>query len=255
MSATSETGVPELSDAAIWQQVEFGSYGADLPLWVELAEAAGGPVLELGAGAGRVSLHLAGHGHEVIALERDPELAAELPRAAERAGAKLSVVDLDLASPADLRLPAEPSLVIGPLHVIQVLDGASRPALLARLRELVAPGATIALTVVDESTLLSAGASATQILPDMREIDGWVFSSEPLWVQVGDDALNVRRIRQRVSPEGAVEKAVHDELLMRVSPERLELEAEDVGLTPVGHRQISSGPNEADSVAVLLEAR
>ena len=24
----------------VWQEVEFGSYGADLPLWVELAEAA-----------------------------------------------------------------------------------------------------------------------------------------------------------------------------------------------------------------------
>ena len=60
----------EISEAAAWQQVEFGSYAADLPLWVELAGQAEGPVLELGAGSGRVALHLAGHGHEVIALER-----------------------------------------------------------------------------------------------------------------------------------------------------------------------------------------
>ncbi|MDX6606935.1 MAG: hypothetical protein QOD14_1475, partial [Solirubrobacterales bacterium] len=67
---------------AIWQEVEFGSYGADLPLWVELAEATDGPVAELGAGAGRVALHLAGHGHEVIAVERDADLASELDRLA-----------------------------------------------------------------------------------------------------------------------------------------------------------------------------
>ena len=60
-----------------------------------------------------------------------------------------------------------------------------RRAWLARLRELMAPGGTLALTVVDESTLLSTGTASTQILPDMRELEGWVYSSEPLWVQVG----------------------------------------------------------------------
>ncbi len=30
---------------SIWQEVEFGSYEADLPLWEELASACDGPVL------------------------------------------------------------------------------------------------------------------------------------------------------------------------------------------------------------------
>ena len=79
----------------------------------------------------------------------------------------------------------------GRFTVIQELDGAARPALLAPPRR--ADGARrrrIALTVVDETTLLSAGAASTQILPDMRELDGWVYSSEPLWVQVGDDGAH-----------------------------------------------------------------
>ncbi len=116
-----------------------------------------------------------------------------------------------------------------------------------------APGGTIALTVVDETTLLSSGAAATQILPDMRELDGWVYSSEPLWVQVGDEVLTIRRLRERVSPEGDIERTVHDDLLHRVSPDRLELEAEEAGLRSAGRRQISSGPNEADSTVVLIE--
>jgi precorrin-6B methylase 2 len=239
---------------AIWQEVEFGGYGADLPLWVELAEAAGDPILELGAGAGRVSLHLAGHGYEVIAIEREPELAAELERIAEQRGVSLSVVAGDLAAPSELRLPARPRLAIGPLHVIQVLDQDARPSLLARLRELMTPGGIVALTLVDESTLLSAGAASSQILPEMRELEGWVYSSEPLWVQVGDQALTVRRLRESVSPEGAMERAVSDDILLRVDAGTLEGEAEEAGFRPAGRRQISSGKNEADSIAVLLEA-
>jgi precorrin-6B methylase 2 len=243
-----------MTATAIWQEVEFGGYGADLPLWVELAEAAGGPILELGAGAGRVSLHLAGHGYEVIAVEREPELAADLERTAERRGVSLSVIAGDLAAPSELRLPTPPALAIGPLHVIQILDEGARPPLLTRLRELMAPGGTLALTLVDESTLISAGAASTQILPEMRELEGWVYSSEPLWVQVGDQALTIRRLRECVSPEGNMKRAVNDETLHRVDAGALEREAEEAGFRPAGRRQISSGENEADSIAVLLEA-
>jgi precorrin-6B methylase 2 len=237
---------------AIWQEVEFGSYGADLPVWVELATEADGPIAELGAGAGRVSLHLAGHGHEVLAVERDLELIRELEELAEERHASLSVVAGDLASPADLRLPIRPALAIGPLHLIQIVDATARPALLSRLRELLAPGGILALTVVDESTLLSSGAASTQILPDMRELDGWVYSSEPLWVQVGDEALTVRRLRETVSPEGGMERDIHDEVLHRIDAETLEREGADAGFRPAGRRQISSGENEADSTVVLL---
>jgi predicted O-methyltransferase YrrM len=253
MSSARNTGAAALEEAAIWQQVEFGSYEADLPLWRELAESAAGPVLELGAGAGRVSLELAAGGRQLIAVERDSVVAAQLDTLAEERGLSISVVVADLESPAELRLPSRPDLAIGPLHLIQELDGAGRPALLGRLAELMAPGATIALTVVDESTLLSSGTAATQILPDMRELDGWVYSSEPLWVQVGDEALHVRRLRERVSPDGEMERTVHDDLLYRVSPDRLELEGKEAGLRRAGRRQISSGPDEADSAVVLLE--
>jgi precorrin-6B methylase 2 len=253
MSQSEKTGDPALEEVAIWQEVEFGSYTADLPLWRELAEAAEGPVLELGAGAGRVTIHLAGQGANLIPVERDAGLAAQLEASAAERGISVTMVVADLDAPGELSPPGRPALAIGPLHVIQIVNGDARPALLGRLREVMAPGGTIALTLVDESTLLSVGAAATQILPDMREIDGWVYSSEPLWVQVGDEVLTVRRLRERVSPEGRMERTVQDDLLHRVSPDRLETEAEAVGLRPAGRRQISSGPNEADSSVVLLE--
>jgi SAM-dependent methyltransferase len=248
----SDVRAPEV---AIWQEVEYGSYGADLPLWRELAAAHGGPVLELGAGAGRVGLDLAGDGIEVIAVDRDPELAAELERRAERAGAPLTVQVADLSSPAGLTLPSPPRLAIAPLHLLQEIAGAERRALLGALPRLLAPGGVLAATLVDESSLLNQGIAQSKILPDIREIGDWVYSSEPLWVQVGEESMKVRRVRERVSPEGEIERMVHDEVLERVSPEQLEEELREAGLHPGGRRTIEAGPNEADSVLVLGEAR
>ena len=67
-----------------WHDVEHGSYDADLPLWRQLADATGGPVLDLGAGTGRVSVDLAAQGHDVVALDSDPELLAELVSSGNR---------------------------------------------------------------------------------------------------------------------------------------------------------------------------
>jgi hypothetical protein len=72
---------------------------------------------------------------------------------------------------------------------------------------------------------------------------------------VGDDRLTVRRLRQRVAPDGAIERTVHDEVLHRLDPAALEDEAAAAGLVPRDRRPIPSGPAEADSIAVIVEAR
>ena len=112
----------------------------------------------------------------------------------------------------------------------------------------------MALTLVDESTLLSAGAASTQILPDMRELDGWVYSSEPLWVQVGDEALTVRRLRERVSPTARSSGRSTTRSSHRVSPEASSARPSERASSRSGRRPISSGRDEADSIVVLLGA-
>src|SRR6185312_13863028 len=62
----------------VWHDVECGSYVEDLPLWRSLAAEYGDPVLDVGAGTGRVTLDLARSGYRVTALDRDPALLAAL---------------------------------------------------------------------------------------------------------------------------------------------------------------------------------
>jgi SAM-dependent methyltransferase len=242
------------SELAIWQDVEFGSYAADLPLWRELASAAAGTVLELGAGSGRVALALAREGLEVIAIEGEPELAEELR--ARAAGLPVTVITADITAldglPGD-RGAAGARLAIAPLQVIQLLTDHERASLLALLATGLRSGERCAFALVDEATLAPAEAIA-QPRPEMREIEGWVYSSEPLWVQVSDQVLRMRRLRERVAPGGDLVRRVHDDVLRRLSAGQLEAEAEAAGLRPAGRRAIASGADEAGSITVVLEA-
>ena len=68
--------------SVIWHDVECGGYAQDLSLWRSLAADHGDPILDVGAGTGRIALDLARRGHEVFALDHDPALVAELARRA-----------------------------------------------------------------------------------------------------------------------------------------------------------------------------
>ena len=82
---------------AIWHDVECGAYAADLATWVELAAAAAGPVLELGAGdRPRRAQPRRARGIEVVALDRSRELARRARRAsAAAAGLEIETVRAD----------------------------------------------------------------------------------------------------------------------------------------------------------------
>ena len=70
----------------LWHDLECGDYAEDLPLWRALADEAGGSVLDIGAGTGRVTLDLAAGGVPVVALDADASLLEALAqRGAARA--------------------------------------------------------------------------------------------------------------------------------------------------------------------------
>jgi SAM-dependent methyltransferase len=126
----------------IWHDLECGSYRADLPLWRELAAAqSAGPILEIGAGTGRVTLDLARRGHAIVALERDHELASELSRRSH--GLPVEVICADAC---DFDLGARVSLCIAAMQTVQLLE--DRPAFLRCAHAVLTAGGVLALALL-----------------------------------------------------------------------------------------------------------
>jgi SAM-dependent methyltransferase len=241
-------------DGVAWHDAECGAYGADLSLWEELTAPEGGPVLELGAGTGRVAIHLARAGREVIAVERNPELAAELDHRARDARVDPVVIAADIRELRAEALARPPAQVIAPMHVVQTVDREERRQLIEASARLLGPGGVLALAVLDEAHLVSLADGEPVLYPDIREIDGWVFSSEPLWVQLTEATITARRLRRRVAPDGELDTSVHDVVLFRTRPDELTGIGAELGLRPRQHRRIETSGVESDSIVVVLEA-
>lgn len=233
-------------DPVLWHEVECGSFAADLPVWRALAAEAGGPILELGAGTGRVSLALAADGHEVTAVEPDPALAARLrDRATPHPG--LAVAEAD-ALTLDLHRPF--ALIAGAMQLIQLFDRDDRARLLRAAASHLSPGGRLALAIV-ESAAVAAGSPEAP-LPDMREHDGWVLASRPLWVTVEDGLITVTREREAVAPSGEVTRTVHRDVLHALSREELADEAQSAGLAIASGRAVETQGEAEPTIVVLM---
>jgi SAM-dependent methyltransferase len=237
---------PAPADAVIWHDAECGSYAADLSLWEELAEGAGGTVAELGCGTGRVALHLARRGHQVVGVELDPELAATLEERGR--GLALQTVVADARS---FELPDPAGLVLATMQFLQLLpDSDDRVRCLHRVAEQLLPGGRFAAAIVEA---MPEPDDSPPPLPDVREVDGWVYSSLPIDAMVGPDAIVVRRLRQTVSPAGELDEEPNEIRLATFSADRLQLEAEAVGLTPVERRWIEQTDVHVGSLVSIFE--
>jgi SAM-dependent methyltransferase len=233
---------------AIWHDVECGSYEADLPLWEELAERRGGPVLELGCGTGRVTLHLARRDHRVIGLDQDHELILEL---VDRA-ADLPVQPL-CANALDFELEEPVALVLAPMQFLQLLRSPeSRLRCLRRIAASLQPQGLLAAAILARPPAMPVDALPP--LPDVQEVDGWIYSSLPTVVAgVMGGQILLRRLRQTVSPEGTLSEETDEVRLLMVEADDLEAEARSVGFAPAGRRVISETEAHVGSTVVLLE--
>ena len=177
-------------------------YAADLPLWRELAAGGGGPVLDVGAGTGRVTLDLAGTARGPRARRRpracSPRCAsAPRPRPGgddARRPTRATSTSATCASP----------LILVPMQTVQLLEGGTA----ARLPGLRAPapraGRPARCAIADALDAFDE-AQIDVPVPDMHEVDGVVYASRPVAVATTATAWHRahprdRRRRRRATP-------------------------------------------------------
>jgi SAM-dependent methyltransferase len=227
----------------IWHDVENGSYAADLELWRELAGHAGGPILDLGAGTGRVARDLQAAGHEIHALDSEPELLAALRERAP--GVTTISADARTFSAAERF-----ALILAPMQLVQILGGPdARRAMLDRVHAHLLPGGRFAAAIANPYEAV-AEEDRSPPYPDMIEHDGWVYSSQPVMVREQGGQVIVERHRQAVAPDGTLDEQTAPFALDVIDPGELEAEARAAGLVPVTRHLIPETDDHIGSVVI-----
>ena len=197
-------------------------------MWRALAAREPGPILDVGAGTGRVALDLAAAGHDVTALDHDADLLAELERRAGDLPVTTVVADAQAFTGGPF------GLILVPMQTLQLLD--DRAAFWRCARAALKPGGLVAVAVADE--LVAFDDPDVLPDPDVGEFDGVRYVSQPLAVRIDGSHARIERVRivDGGPPQpDAIELAV-------VTAAGLAAEARAAGLRPVpGERILADG--------------
>jgi SAM-dependent methyltransferase len=234
---------------ALWHDLECGAYGEDLPLWRALAGEAGGVVLDVGAGTGRVSLALAAGGTAVVALDSD----AALLRALEHRAAGLPVETV-VADAREFALDRRFSLVLVPMQTLQLLGGPrGRAAFLRCALEHLEPGGLVAaaladaLDCFDEEHDVPPPADACEIV-DVR------YASRLIAVEAEGDRAALHRRREIAGPGNRHQAEDVVVRLDRVSADEVAAEGREAGFLDEPPRFVPQTEQYLGSTVVMLRA-
>jgi SAM-dependent methyltransferase len=234
---------------ALWHDLECGGYDEDLPLWRELAGHAGGPVLDVGAGTGRVTLDLAARGVPVVALDVDAALLDALRHRA--AGLPVETVVADARSFA---LGRRFSLVLVPMQTLQLLGGPrGRAAFLRRALDHLEPGALLAAALADAMDCFDEEHPLPPP-PAARDIVDVRYASSLLAVVEDGGRAAMHRRREIIGPGERYDCREVTLALDRVSADEVAEEAANAGFVNQPHRVVPETEEYLGSTVVLQRA-
>jgi SAM-dependent methyltransferase len=229
-----------------WHDVECGDYEADLELWLELARDASGPVLDVGAGTGRVALVLAADGADVTALDSDAELLAALRERAREAGLEIETIVAD-ATGFDLD-GRDFALIAVPMQTIQLLP--DRDGFFASAARALAPGGLVAMALAEATEPFDSPSELP--VPDVGEWGDLRLVSQPLAIRLRPGVMRIERLHTAIAPDGSRTDAENVIELALVTAEQLATEAAPHGLRPEPSVHIPPTDAHVGSEVVLL---
>lgn len=204
------------SDLNLARLYDAFPFAADIPLYEELAQSAGGRVLEVACGSGRVLVPLARAGHQVTGLDASPHMLAlareKLAAAGETVAARARLVPGDMrefqldaedGAPFDLALIAVKSFAY-------LVERADQQRALAAIAAHLRPGGLLAIDLLhpDPAWLLESPGSLRQDLVQRVAGEGVTVARTEAVVSI-DLAAQVRVIRSAyevVTDAGVVTK-------------------------------------------------
>jgi SAM-dependent methyltransferase len=238
-----------VSTAALWHDLECGAYREDLSLWRTLAGVTGGPVLDVGAGTGRVTLDLAARGIPVVALDADASLLEALERRA--VGLPVDTVAADARAFAlGRRFP----LVLVPMQTLQLLGGArGRAAFLRCALDHLEPGGLLAAALADAMDCFDDEHELPPP-PDAFEVDGVRYATHLLAVEDDGGRAALLRRREIVGPGDRYEARDVVVRLDRVSAREAAAEALALGFVSDHHLSVPQTEEYLGSAVLVLRA-
>ena len=214
---------------------------ADLPMILEFAKLTGGPILELGVGAGRVALRLAREGHAVTGVDDAPAMLAAFRKTLEAEPSsvrkRVTLVRGDLRR---MKLPARPRfrLALLPFNTLCHFESmADQDRVIGNAARALGPGGHLWVSVFTFDYARPMGVMRAEPSPLAGEEPGMPGSrTEAFFQQTVDRAAQVTTARywlDTVAPDGVVRRQSMELRLrwfQRFELERLLLAH---GLTPV----------------------
>ncbi|MGY3337908.1 SAM-dependent methyltransferase [Streptomyces filamentosus] len=231
--------VSAVDEGSVWlHDALLGPHSADIVRYLGLARSTGGPVLDLGSGAGRLAVPFARHGFAVKAVDRDASALERLDAWARRIGPHVAgLVGTHRAELDDLRLDGSYRLALLAGAMVSAVPPARRPGLLREVAGHLESGGALAL---DYTAHLLPGLIAEPRrtwafqVPRFDGIDEWVVAR-----QVFDLASMSERITYCTARTGKVssERAVLTTDKWIVDQDRLAAELHAAGLRVEGRRR------------------
>ena len=228
----------------------YNDFTEDIDFYDELARSVDGPLLELGAGSGRVAVPLAEEGYDVTAIDTSPSMLEQAKRRVAATKLKQGSIELLEADMTDFDLGKKFGLIFVAANTFQhLLTAEEQTSCIRCVRDHLAPGGIFAMSIRSPATVtwdLTEGWAPlllhwTRTDPETGDTVLKMCAEQP------DPSRMVRRltyIYDRVH-EGAVSRSVFEtdlrysteseiRLLLQLSGLRVTHVYGDYDLSPVG---------------------